>query len=162
MQPLLILQLLILITGANGTPVIAKDILGDRFAIPIDGGAKFIDGRPILGSSKTLRGIFLSILMASFFGLIIGLDWEIGALVAGVAMAGDLFSSFLKRRMNLVAGGKATGLDQIPESLFPLLVCRSVLQLTALDIVVGTAIFFVGELLLSRLFYRFHLRDRPY
>jgi len=162
MQLLLILQLLVLLAVANGTPMLAKDILGDRFAIPIDGGAKFVDARPILGSSKTVRGILLSILMTSAFGPVVGLDWKIGALVASVAMAGDLFSSFLKRRMNLPAGGKATGLDQVPESLFPLLACRSTLKLTALDIVAGIAIFFVGELLLSRLLYHFHLRDRPY
>jgi len=162
MQLLLILQLLVLLAVANGTPVIAKDILGDQFAIPIDGGAKFADGRPIFGSSKTVRGIFLSILMTSALGPVVGLGWKIGALVASVAMAGDLFSSFLKRRMNLPDGGKATGLDQVPESLFPLLVCGSALPLTALDIVATTAIFFVGELVLSRLLYRFHLRDRPY
>jgi CDP-diglyceride synthetase len=162
MQLVLILQLLALLAVANGTPVLAKDILGDRFAIPIDGGIKFVDARPIFGSSKTVRGIFLSILMTSAFGPVVGLDWKIGALVAIVAMAGDLFSSFLKRRMNLPAGGKATGLDQVPESLFPLLACRSTLKLTALDIVAGIAIFFVGELLLSRLLYHFHLRDRPY
>jgi CDP-2,3-bis-(O-geranylgeranyl)-sn-glycerol synthase len=162
MQLLLILQVLVLLTLANGTPLIAKKILGDRLAIPIDGGATFFDGRPILGSSKTVRGIVLSILTTSAFGPLIGLDWKIAALVASMAMAGDLFSSFLKRRMNLPAGGKATGLDQLPESLFPFLACRSALSLTALDVVLGTAIFFVGELLLSRLFYHFHLRDRPY
>jgi CDP-2,3-bis-(O-geranylgeranyl)-sn-glycerol synthase len=162
MQLVLILQLLTLLAVANGTPVLAKDILGDRFAVPIDGGTKFVDARPIFGSSKTVRGILLSILMTSAFGPLVGLDWKIGTLVAIVAMAGDLFSSFLKRRMNFPAGGKATGLDQIPESLFPLLACRSTLKLTALDIVAGIAIFFVGELLLSRLLYHFHLRDRPY
>ena len=162
MQLVLILQLLVLLAVANGTPVIAKDILGDQFTIPIDGGTKFVDGRPILGSSKTVRGIFLSILVTSMFSPVVSLDWKIGALVAIVAMAGDLFSSFLKRRMNLPAGGKATGLDQVPESLFPLLACRSTLKLTALDIIAGIAIFFVGEVLLSRLLYHFHLRDRPY
>jgi len=40
MQLLLILRPLVLLTVANGTPVIAKDILGYRFAIPIDGGAR--------------------------------------------------------------------------------------------------------------------------
>lgn len=162
MQLFLVVQVLVLLAVANGTPVIAKDILGDHFAIPIDGGSKFVDGRPLLGSSKTVRGIFLSILMTSAFGPLVGLDWRIGAIVGTVAMAGDLFSSFLKRRMNLPVGGKAIGLDQIPESLFPLLACRSALPLTALDIIAATAIFFVGELLLSRLLYHFHLRDRPY
>lgn len=162
MQILAILKGLFLVALANGTPVIAKDIMGARFAIPIDGGAKFLDGRPIFGPSKTVRGIFLSILVTSMLAPIVGLDWKIGALVASTAMAGDLLSSFLKRRNNLPAGSKATGLDQVPESLFPLLACGSALRLTVLDIVAGVAIFFVGELLLSRLFYHFHLRDRPY
>jgi CDP-2,3-bis-(O-geranylgeranyl)-sn-glycerol synthase len=157
-----VLQVLALLTLANGVPVITKDIMGLRLAAPIDRGAKFFDGRPIFGSSKTIRGILLSILITSASAPPIGLGWKIGALVAGVAMAGDLLSSFLKRRMNLPAGGRATGLDQIPESLFPLLACRTALSLTALDIGMGTAAFFVGELLLSRLLYRFRLRDRPY
>ena len=77
-------------------------------------------------------------------------------------MAGDLFSSFLKRRMRLPAGDRATGLDQIPESLFPLLACRLTLSLTALDIAAVVVAFFLGEVLFSRLFYRLHLRERPY
>jgi CDP-diglyceride synthetase len=162
MQPLLILHMLILLALANGTPVFIADILGDRFASPIDGGAKFIDGRPLFGASKTFRGVFFSILVTSACGPLVGPSWRIGALLAAVAMAGDLFSSFLKRRMNLPAGGRAIGLDQVPESLFPLLACRSALPLTALDIVGTVAIFFVGELLLSRLLYRLHLRDHPY
>ena len=54
------------------------------------------------------------------------------------------------------------GLDQIPESLFPLLACRQVLSLTALDIIIATAIFFVGEIVLSRVLFKLHVRDRPY
>ena len=46
MQPLLLLELLILLAVANGTPVIAKRILGDRLARPLDGGALFFDGKP--------------------------------------------------------------------------------------------------------------------
>jgi CDP-2,3-bis-(O-geranylgeranyl)-sn-glycerol synthase len=53
---------------------------------------------------------------------IIGLEWNIGAVVGSAAMAGDLFSSFVKRRVHLPASSRATGLDQIPESLFPLFV----------------------------------------
>ena len=158
----LIAEMLVLLTVANGTPVIAKDILGDHFANPIDGGAKFVDGRPLFGSSKTFRGIVLSILVTSACAPLIGPSWRIGALVATIAMVGDLFSSFLKRRMNLPVGGKATGLDQVPESLFPLLPCRGALPLTALDVVVAVVIFFGGELLLSRLLYHFHLRDHDY
>jgi CDP-2,3-bis-(O-geranylgeranyl)-sn-glycerol synthase len=154
--------MVVLLVLANGTPVITKGILGSRLASPIDRGAKFVDGRPLFGSSKTFRGVFLSILVTSACAPLIGLSWRIGALVASVAMGGDLFSSFLKRRMNLSAGSNATGLDQVPESLFPLLACRSVLALTVLDILATVAIFFAGELLISRLLYHFRLRDHPY
>ena len=162
MHILVTLKVLFLLMLANGTPVIATDILGSRLAFPIDGGAKFTDGRRVFGSSKSFRGIFLSILVTSAFAFTVGMNWKTGALVSSMAMFGDLFSSFFKRRFNLASGSRATGLDQVPESLFPLLACRSVLKLTPLDIAAGVAFFFIGELLLSRLFYRFHLRDHPY
>jgi CDP-2,3-bis-(O-geranylgeranyl)-sn-glycerol synthase len=37
---------------------------------------------------------------------LIGLSWKVGALVALTAMLGDLFSSFLKRRMGLAPNAK--------------------------------------------------------
>jgi CDP-2,3-bis-(O-geranylgeranyl)-sn-glycerol synthase len=43
-----------------------------------------------------------------------------------------------------------------------LLACRLLLPLTMLDIGVAAALFFVGELVLSRILFRLHLRDRPY
>jgi CDP-2,3-bis-(O-geranylgeranyl)-sn-glycerol synthase len=43
-----------------------------------------------------------------------------------------------------------------------MLACREVLSLTAADIMLGVAIFFAGELVLSRLLFRAHLRDEPY
>src|SRR5215469_13392815 len=92
----------------------------------------------------------------------LGLHFWIGLLVAGTSMAGDLFSSFLKRRIGLGPSSKATGLDQLPESLFPLLACQPLLSLTAVDIAVGCAVFFAGAVLLSRLFFWLGLRDRPY
>jgi CDP-archaeol synthase len=155
-------QLLVLLTLANGSPVIATRIFGEKFAIPIDGNARFVDGRPLLGASKTIRGIVVSLLVTALGAILLGLQFWLGLLVASTAMVGDLLSSFLKRRCHLASSSKATGLDQIPESLFPLLACRSVLSLTALDIAAGCAIFFVGEILLSRLFFWLRLRDRPY
>ena len=162
MQPLLVLRLLILLALANGTPVLAKKFLGNHFSRPVDGGGKFLDGQPLLGSSKTTRGILLAVLATAVAASAMGLGWKIGVLVGSVAMAGDLFSSFLKRRFGLPAASRATGLDQVPESLFPLLACRRALSLTVSDIVVSVAIFFIGEVFLSRLLYRLRLRDRPY
>ena len=78
------------------------------------------------------------------------------------AMAGDLLSSFTKRLVNLAPSSMALGLDQIPESLLPAIACRWVLPITILDIVLVTALFFVGELVASRALYAFKIQDRPY
>ena len=153
---------MILLMLANGAPVVAKKVFGDRFSLPLDGGVAFLDGRPVFGSSKTFRGIVVSVLATTAGALLMGLEPTIGVTVAAAAMAGDLFSSFVKRRLSLPPSSQALGLDQIPESLLPMLACRDALALTAVDIAIGVGIFFAGELVLSRLLYRAHLRDEPY
>jgi hypothetical protein len=162
MQLFHILQILVLLTFANGTPIVAKKIFGSRFALPLDAGIIFFDGRPFFGTSKTIRGIVVSILITTAIAPFIGLDLTIGAIVASSAMAGDLLSSFVKRRLNFPPSSQALGLDQVPESLFPMLACRDALSLTIADIALGVGIFFIGELILSRLLFRAHLRDEPY
>jgi CDP-diglyceride synthetase len=161
-QLLVILKLLTLLTLANGTPVIAKVVLRNRSSYPLDRGLVFFDGQPLFGPSKTIRGIVLSVVVTSACAPLVGLQWETGALVGSLAMAGDLFSSFLKRRLHLPSGSRATGLDQIPESLFPLLACRNSLSLTTSGITEIVVLFFVGSVLASRLLYKIRLRDRPY
>lgn len=162
MHEVLIFQMLMLVAVANGTPVAAKLILGNRFAYPLDGGMVLADGRPLFGRSKTVRGIVLGVVATIAASMLLGLDWTVGALVGSVALAGDLLSSFIKRRLGLEPSGMALGLDQIPESLFPLLAARALLPLSALDIVIVVILFVVGELVLSRILFRLHLRDRPY
>jgi CDP-diglyceride synthetase len=162
MHSLAILQAVALLTIANGTPLIAKKIFGRHFARPLDAGVTFFDQRPLFGSSKTLRGILLSILVTTASAPLIGVNPGVGTVAASAAMAGDLFSSFAKRRLNLPPSSQALGLDQVPESLFPLLACRHSLSLTANDIVLCVAIFLVGELVVSRLLYKARLRDEPY
>jgi CDP-2,3-bis-(O-geranylgeranyl)-sn-glycerol synthase len=161
-RPATIVQLLFLLMLANGTPLLANKILGDRFSRPLDSGARCPDGQPVFGASKTIRGILLSVLMTAIAGRLVGLGCKIGALVGAASMSGDLLSSFIKRRMRLPASCRAVGLDQVPESLFPLLVCRSALSLTASDIAACVLAFFFCEALISRLLYKFRMRDHPY
>jgi CDP-diglyceride synthetase len=162
MHPLVLLKVLILLMLANGIPVLAKRILGAWFAHPIDGGLTFIDGRPLFGPSKTIRGFVLALSVTTVAAPLLGLDPAIGLVAAASAMAGDLLSSFTKRRLALSSSSRATGLDQIPESLFPLLACSAWLPLSAADIAAGVAIFLAGEILLSRLLFHLRVRDRPY
>ena len=159
---MLIGRLVVLLAMANGAPVLAKKLMGNRFAAPLDGGMSFIDGRPLFGTSKTVRGIVLSVLTTSLGAPLVGLDWKLGALTATGAMGGDLFSSFVKRRLGLPPSSMAIGLDQIPESLIPLILCRLQLPVTAFDIAVGVTLFFIGELILSRLLFMAHVREQPF
>lgn len=155
-------QLLILLTVANGTPVLAKRMLGDRLSHPLDSGLPFFDGRPLFGRSKTIRGVLIAIVATTLAAPLLGLEFRIGAVVGGTAMVGDLLSSFTKRRLGMPASSRAMALDQVPESALPLLACRDALSLTTADILVGTAVFLVGEVLLSRLLFKMHVRDQPY
>ncbi|HYL33236.1 MAG TPA: CDP-archaeol synthase [Stellaceae bacterium] len=162
MNPRAVVQLLILLAAANGAPVIGRRLLRDRFAWPLDGGVCAFDGRPLLGPSKSVRGIVLALVATAAVAPLVGLTPTVGITVAAIAMAGDLISSFIKRRFGLQSSSRAVGLDQVPESLLPALACWHTLMLDVGDIVAVTAIFFIGEIALSRLLYHWRIRERPY
>lgn len=162
MQAVLLLRLLALLAVANGTPLFAKKLFGDLLAYPVDGGWRFLDGRRLFGPSKTVRGVVLAVALTAAAAPWLGIDAPIGAVLGAAAMAGDLFSSFCKRRAALPSSARATGLDQIPEALLPLLLAGIWLGLSGLFIAIGVAAFFIGEIVLSRLLHQLHLREQPY
>ena len=162
MHPISIAELLVLLMLANGAPVMGKKLLGDHLAYPLDGDLRLSDKQPIFGRSKTLRGIVLSVIVTAGAAPLFAMSPWTGLLIAVAAMAGDLFSSFIKRRLHLQPSTQFIGLDQIPESLFPALACRAALQLTFVDVALVVILFFIGELMLSRLLYALKIRDRPY
>ena len=61
MHVLTIAHVLVLLTLANGAPVMAKLILRKRCAMPLDGNRTFIDGKPLFGASKTIRGVVVAV-----------------------------------------------------------------------------------------------------
>ena len=115
----------------------------------------------MLGKSKTWRGLLLGCLGPQWRALA-GLTWRVGALFGAAAMAGDLLSSFVKRRVRRRPSGRAPALDQLPESLLPLLVCRDALGLSSVEVLLCAAIFWGGNVGLSPLLHRLGVRDRPY
>ena len=162
MNPLLVMQLLILVAVANAIPVFAKKIFGRALSWPLDGGVVLADGQRLLGPSKTIRGAFLSMLITPLAAVLIGPGWLTGFVIALSSMAGDAVSSFLKRRMGLAPSSRAIGLDQIPEAFLPLLAAQLLLPITFVDIMVGTAVFFAASLIVSRLLFKLKVRDEPY
>lgn len=161
-HPWLILQLTFLLILANGSPVLAKRIFGDRFSYPVDAGLVLNDRRPLFGPSKTIRGVLSSVIVTSTGSLLIGQGLAMGMLVAVAAMIGDLISSFLKRRLEYPASSRATGLDQIPESLLPLLASRYFVPMSVFDMAATLTIFVIGEIILSPLLHLARIRDKPY
>jgi CDP-2,3-bis-(O-geranylgeranyl)-sn-glycerol synthase len=159
---LLLTKILVLLGVANGTPIIARKLLGERFAQPLDGGLSWLDGRPLFGASKTIRGLVLSIVCAALAAPVLGIAPVLGAGLASASMLGDLASSFVKRRLGLRPHSQAPGLDQIPESLLPLWLLRQPLGLGWVDIAVLVLLFIGFEVVLSRILFRLSIRDRPY
>ena len=100
---------LLLISAANAAPILAAKALRLRKAHPIDGGIMLPDGRPLLGRSKTWRGLVSAVVLASCVGALIGLPWRLGALVGVSAMLGDGLSSFVKRRFALESAAGRSG-----------------------------------------------------
>jgi CDP-archaeol synthase len=155
-------RLLVLLGVANSAPIAAKHLLGVRWNAPIDAGWRFVDGRPLLGSSKTVRGFVAAVAGAALAAALLGYSLGLGAEVGALAMLGDALSSFVKRRLGVTPSGRAIGIDQIPEALLPLLVIRGTLALSLLQIAAITLAFFALEIPLARLAFRLGLRDRPY
>jgi len=157
-----IFSVLFLLTLANGGPVVAKRLLGEKFAWPFDGGIRFFDGRPVFGRSKTIRGLLVGVALPAIAAALVGLRWTEGALIGLASLGGDLLSSFVKRRMGMAPSSQALGLDQIPESLLPALISMNLLGVALTDVLAITLLFLVGALVTSRVFYALKVRDQPY
>jgi CDP-2,3-bis-(O-geranylgeranyl)-sn-glycerol synthase len=156
------LRLLLLLGVANSAPIAARRLLADRSAAPLDGGLTFVDGRPLLEPGKTIRGVAAAVVATALASWVLGMSPQVGALLGAVSMAGDALASFVKRRLGVAPSGRATGLDQVPESLLPLLAVQGMLDLSAVQILAVTIAFFILEIPLARWAFRLGLRERPY
>jgi CDP-2,3-bis-(O-geranylgeranyl)-sn-glycerol synthase len=155
-------RLLLLLGVANASPVVATRLLDPRWRTPLDGAMRFFDGRPLLGPSKTVRGAIAAIVATALAAPVLSIPLGLGALIGAAAMTGDALSSFIKRRLGIASSGRATGLDQIPESVLPLLAVQSPLDLSLFQILGITIIFFALEIPLAWLSYRLGIRNTPY
>ncbi len=114
----------------NMAPVVVKKLpFLDR---PVDGGA-LLNGKPLFGKNKTWRGIVFAILFgilavylqrwigiySSYFHDLELIDYSnsfalfLGGVMGLGAIIGDLFKSFLKRRIGIASGRPWVPFDQI-------------------------------------------------
>ena len=133
-----ILQVILFILPAyfaNALPVLLG---GGR---PMDFNLNFIDGKRILGNSKTWQGFFAGFAIAWLLGCVYAfilpltalsfytnsLNYVIlGSILGFGTMFGDAFGSFIKRRIGIDIGAPSFIIDQLPflyVSLFLVWVC---------------------------------------
>ena len=155
-------QLLFLIIIANGAPILTRDLLLDCCHVAVDFGWTLADGQPLFGASKTWRGIAAALLATAVVAALLGYPLETGLLVAVFAVAGDLGSSFIKRRLGMKPSSMAPLLDQVPESLLPALMVREIFHLDISSVLLLALIFVIIELGVSHILYKWGVRKRPY
>lgn len=155
-------QTVILVIVANGAPVIASKLLKRRFNLPVDLNQTWKDGRGLFGRHKTWRGLFAAIAATMLAAPLLGLSFSTGGLFGWWVMAGDLSGSFMKRRRGLAEGSRARILDIIPESLLPGVLMHRQLGLGLLELAAVVSLFFLMEVVLSPVLYRWGIRQKPY
>jgi CDP-archaeol synthase len=151
MHAYIIIKLVLLLVITNGAPVIARLLLRQRFNQPLDRNLQFIDGRPLLGPAKTVRGIVSAIFLTALMATLFDLSPVQGSIFALLAMSGDLVSSFIKRRLGITSSRSAPLLDQLPETLLPLWVMHPVLEETLQEACAAILVFMVIDWFFSRL-----------
>lgn len=155
-------HLLLLLLAANGVPILARNIFEGYADWPVDRGYVAVDGNRLLGDTKTWRGLFSSIVVTSLLGLVLGYSLVAGALFALYSLVGDMLSSFIKRRLGMPPSSRATGLDQLPEAILPLLMLQKYFVLEPVTFAVTVLTFMLLEIVLSKLLFTVHVRRRPY
>jgi CDP-2,3-bis-(O-geranylgeranyl)-sn-glycerol synthase len=140
---------------ANASPV----ILGGGG--PIDGGVKWIDGKPLLGSHKTVKGTILGVVVGAIVGILqknpLG-----GSLQAFGAIIGDIIFSFLKRRLDMVPGASFPLLDQLDFIIFAIILSYPI-QTPGLDTSLGILVLTIPlHYLTNFIAFRLSLKKNPW
>ena len=106
----------------------------------MDGGRSFMDGRPIFGAHKTVRGLVAGIVAGSLIGLGESLV-DPRLVLAGFAISlgavmGDLTGAFVKRRFNIRPGRPLPVVDQLDFVLGALLLSFPFFQMSLTSILI--------------------------
>lgn len=151
---------------ANAAPVLFG---GGR---PVDFGRKFVDGKPIFGQNKTIRGFIAGLLIGTLVGwaqetLAPNIGLEKGSVLLGLclslgALFGDLIGSFVKRRLDLKPGASFPVSDQIDFVLLALLFSLPVKPPTFLYAVLIIALTLPIHLLANVIAYLIRVKKRPW
>jgi len=148
---------------ANAAPVFLKQ------GTPLDMGARFIDGKRILGDGKTFEGFAIGLFFGTYTGIVESIILQNAAflilgLVASMgALLGDILGSFIKRRLGLRRGEPAPILDQLDfvyGASLALYVIKAPLTLEIF--VVAQIVILILHIVTNRLAFMFKLKPVPW
>ncbi len=106
---------------ANASPLLVKG------SSMIDFGRKFVDGKPLFGRNKTWEGFLIGVYMGFSTALALSIVVDepsllfIGLGAVFSALIGDLFGSFIKRRLDIKSGDPFPVLDQLDFIFFTII-----------------------------------------
>ena len=119
---------------ANAAPLVFG---GGR---PLDADRRFIDGHPIFGAHKTVRGLVAGILAGSLVGFgesfieprlaLAGLAISLGAVL------GDLLGAFVKRRLDMKPGRLFPVVDQLDFVLGALVISYPLFPMSLVSVLI--------------------------
>ena len=150
---------------ANATPTIFGG------GTPLDLGKKLPDGRRIFGDHKTIRGLISGIICGTLTGILIPfLDSNISlyqsiiraCLLSIGTHIGDLFGSFIKRRLDLKPGQGAPVLDQLGFLVFALLITYPFYPIGIYEIFFLIILTAIAHPTTNLIAYILGIKDRPY
>lgn len=151
---------------ANAAPV----LFGGGHAI--DFGKKFVDGKPVFGQNKTIRGFIAGLLIGMLVGwaqesLAPSVGLEKGSVLLGFsislgALIGDLAGSFIKRRLTLKPGAAFPISDQMDFVLAALLFSLPVKPPTISYAVIIIALTLPIHLLANVIAYLLRVKKTPW
>ncbi len=158
---------------ANAAPVIASKIIRRRH--PLDMGKKLpIDGRRILGQSKSVEGFIAGVVGGLATGIVYAAilnnaSWVIYGLVSGFgALSGDAINSFIKRRLGIKPGDPFIPLDQLSFLLIAYILIKgtrvdtlSGVNVGIIDLSIGIYVVMVLHPLTNLIAYYMGLKDEP-
>ncbi len=156
---------------ANMAPLIANKIPGlNQWKTPLDLGTR-INGQPIFGPNKTVRGVVSGTVAALITGLVLfqlySFPYEFGIFVIGTtlmglgALLGDAIESFFKRKAGIKPGNSWFPFDQLDYIIGGLVLSYFVL-LPPFELVLRVAVLYFGlHLLISYVGYLLGFKQQP-
>lgn len=161
---------------ANMAPVIVKKI--NFLVFPIDFN-KAINGNPILGRNKTVRGLVFGVIFAvaiaylqsvlydaGFFRSVSFINYQnwllFGFLMGTGALAGDIVKSFFKRRLGIKPGDKFIPFDQTDFVIASLVFIIPIFSLTWGIFLTSILLSFVLDVIVNHLAFYLSIRNEKW